>query len=63
MTSPEDVIPGGMLLCPACRGRCEDKHGEPCERCHGEGEIERLPGRHMAGRPAASVTGLNPSDE
>lgn len=25
--------------CPECRGSCEDKHGDPCEWCHGEGEI------------------------
>lgn len=28
-----------ITLCPACRGRCVDKHGEVCETCFGEGEI------------------------
>lgn len=36
--------PGGSTReiprqCPECRGTCEDKHGDPCETCHGEGEV------------------------
>jgi hypothetical protein len=33
----EDLEP--LRPCPECRGRCEDRNGDPCEGCYGEGWI------------------------
>lgn len=36
---PEQAELRDITVCPECRGRCEDKNGDPCETCFGEGEI------------------------
>lgn len=35
----DQLIRALLRTCPECRGSCEDKHGNPCEACYGEGEI------------------------
>lgn len=35
----DDEDSGQLRPCPECRGRCEDKNGDPCEWCAGEGWV------------------------